>query len=156
MPKGFGSASLTSCFFVALFILISDQISKFVVVGSLRLGESFEALPFFNIVRVENKGVTFGLLSGTLRPHVFVVISSIIVAFLCAWAKKEKSYRLPASLIVGGAIGNMIDRILREAVIDFLDFHLLAYHWPAFNIADSAIAICTAVLFFISYRKERI
>jgi signal peptidase II len=155
MPKSFSSTSLASCSLVVFFILLSDQISKYIVVESLRLGERLNVTSFFNIVRVQNKGVTFGLLSGKLQPFVFVVISLIIIAFLFVWTKREKIYRLPACLIIGGAIGNVIDRIIHRAVIDFLDFHLLAYHWPAFNIADSAIVIGASVLFYISYKEVR-
>ncbi|MDR0968010.1 MAG: signal peptidase II [Holosporaceae bacterium] len=147
--------SLILCSLVAFFILLSDRVSKFIIVQSLRFGESLEVTSFFNIVRVENKGVTFGLLSGAAQPYVFAAVSLVVAALLCVWAKKDKLIRLPASLIIGGAIGNIVDRIINGAVIDFLDFHLLAYHWPAFNIADSAIVIGTAVLFFISYGEER-
>ncbi len=152
MPKGFRKHCLVAFLFV--FTLLSDQLSKFFIIKGLYVGESIEILPFFNIVHVRNKGVTFGLLSGSLQPIVFVILSLVIVAFLIDYARKNKNYRPFISLIVGGAIGNVIDRIMHKSVVDFLDFHLGRYHWPAFNIADSAIVIGVFVLFFISYLEE--
>jgi signal peptidase II len=151
MPKGFGSGLS-----IALFILVADQISKAFVIRTLRVGESIFVLPFFNIVRVENHGMTFGLLGGVLHPFIFALISLIVIASLCLWAKSHASYLLPISLIISGAIGNLIDRAIHKAVIDFLDFHLLTCHWPAFNIADSAIVIGASVLFFISHKEGEI
>ena len=153
MPKGFRKHCLVA--FLFLFTLISDQLSKLFIVKSLRVGESISVLPFFNLVHVRNKGVTFGLLSGSLRPIVFIVLSLIIVGFLIDYARKNENYRPFISLIIGGAMGNVIDRIVYKSVVDFLDFHLGRYHWPAFNIADSAIVIGVFVLFFISYLEEK-
>jgi signal peptidase II len=155
MPKSFGSEKLGNCFFVASFIVLSDRFSKFFVVNSLELGESIPVLPFFNIVRVENHGVTFGLLRGALHPFFLALISLALITSLCVWGRDNKLYRFPICLIVGGAIGNMIDRIVHKAVIDFLDFHLLTWHWPAFNIADSAIVTGVLMLSFISYKEEK-
>jgi len=153
MPKSFKEHRLVA--FLFLFTLISDQISKLFVVKNLFVGESIKVLPFFNIVHVRNKGVTFGLLSGNLQPIVFIVLSLIIIGFLIDYARKNKNYRPFISLIIGGAIGNVIDRVIYGSVVDFLDFHLGRYHWPAFNIADSTIVIGVFVLFFISYLEEK-
>jgi signal peptidase II len=154
MPKSFGQEKL-GYLLIAFFIILSDQISKFIVVTNLDLGERMTVYPFFNVVRVENYGVTFGLLRGALQPLVLAVISLIIIVALCIWGKDQKSHHWPVCLIVGGAIGNVIDRIVHGAVIDFLDFHLLTYHWPAFNIADSAIVVGVLMLSFVSYKKEK-
>lgn len=153
MPKGFKKHSVVA--FLFLFTLLSDQLSKLFIVKGLYVGESINILPFFNIVHVRNRGVTFGLLSGTLQPVVLVILSLVIVGFLIYYARKNENYRPFISLIVGGAIGNVIDRIVYGSVVDFLDFHLGKYHWPAFNIADSAIVIGVFVLFFISYSEEK-
>jgi signal peptidase II len=118
------------------------------------MGESVRILPFFNIVRVENSGVTFGLLNGALPSYVLTLTSLLIIVFLCTWIKSNQYYLFPGSLVIGGAIGNLVDRIIYGAVIDFLDFHLLTYHWPAFNVADSAIVVGGTTMFFMSYRKE--
>ena len=153
MPKSFKKHRIVA--FLFLFTLISDQLSKLFVVKNLYVGESINVLPFFNIVHVRNKGVTFGLLSGSLQPIFFIILSLVIVGFLIDYARKNKNYQHFISLIVGGAIGNVIDRIVYGSVVDFLDFHLGRYHWPAFNIADSAIVIGVFVLFFISCLEEK-
>ncbi len=153
MPKGFRKHRLVA--FLFIFTLLSDQLSKLFIVENLYMGERINILPFFNLVHVRNKGVTFGLLSGSLQPIVFIILSLIVVGFLIDYARKNKNYRPFISLIVGGAIGNIIDRIAYGSVVDFLDFYLGKYHWPAFNIADSAIVIGVFVLFFISYSKEK-
>jgi signal peptidase II len=140
---------------IVFWVALSDQISKFLVVKFLYAGECTYVWSFFNLVNVKNSGVTFGLLNGMFQPIVFIAISLIIIVFIGVWMKNNRSYRLPGSLIIGGAIGNLIDRIIHKAVIDFLDFHLLTYHWPAFNIADSAIVIGGGILFFISYGEEK-
>jgi signal peptidase II len=153
MPEGFKKHRLIA--FLFIFTLLSDQLSKLFIVENLYMGERINILPFFNLVHVRNKGVTFGLLSGNLQPIVFVILSLIVVGFLIDYARKNKNYRPFISLIVGGAIGNIIDRIAYGSVIDFLDFYLGKHHWPAFNIADSAIVIGVFVLFFISYSEEK-
>lgn len=153
MPKGFRKHSIVA--FLFLFTLLSDQLSKLFIVMNLYVGESINIFPFFNIVHVRNRGVTFGLLSGTLQPIVLIILSLVIVGFLIDYARKNENYRPFISLIVGGATGNVIDRIVYGSVVDFLDFHLGKYRWPAFNIADSAIVIGVFVLFFISYSEEK-
>ena len=153
MPKSFKEHRLVA--FLLLFTLISDQLAKLFIVRNFYIGESVKVLPFLNIVHVRNKGVTFGLLSESLQPIVFIILSLVIVGFLIDYARKNKGYRPFISLIVGGAIGNVIDRIVYGSVIDFLDFHLGKYHWPAFNIADSAIVIGVFVLFFVSCLEEK-
>jgi signal peptidase II len=157
MPKSFSSKSLRSNIFVIFFILLGDQLSKFVIVKSLQPRENIGVLPFLNMVRVENKGITFGLLSGTLQPFILIFVSLIIIVSLCLWMRnKSEKYQLIISLIIGGAIGNLIDRFVHGAVIDFLDFHLLTYHWPAFNIADSAIVVGVFAVCLISRGEEKI
>jgi len=153
MPRGFREHRLVA--FLFIFTLLSDQLSKLLIVRNLYMGERINILPFFDIVRIQNKGVTFGLLSGTLQPIVFIILSLIVVVFLIDYARKNENYRPFISLIVGGAIGNIIDRIVYGSVVDFLDFHLEMYHWPAFNVADSAIVVGVFILFFISYSKEK-
>jgi len=153
MPRGFREHRLVA--FLFIFTLLSDQLSKLFIVRNLYMGERINVLPFFDIVRVQNKGVTFGLLSGTLQPIVFIILSLIVILFLIDYARKNKNYRSFISLIVGGAIGNIIDRIVYGSVVDFLDFHLGMHHWPAFNVADSAIVVGVFILFFISYSEEK-
>ena len=151
MPESISSKLIA---FLVFFILLSDQISKWLVVNSLTLGESYHIFPFFNIVMVQNNGITFGILKGTIPSAVLIFVAVVAMIFVFIWARRNKHYMLPATLIISGAIGNIIDRIVHGAVIDFLDFHLYGYHWPAFNIADSAIVIGAAILFFISFGEQ--
>jgi signal peptidase II len=120
----------------------------------MEVGESYDLTSFLDIVLVKNKGVTFGLLNGVVSPLFLTLASIAIIIFMVYWAINNENYLLPISAIVGGALGNVVDRITRGAVVDFLDFHLFGYHWPAFNIADSAIVIATFALFFILYGEE--
>jgi signal peptidase II len=148
MPKSFGSESIG--IFLAIFVLLSDIFSKWVIVNSMIFGECRRIFPFLNVVMVKNTGVAFGLLGGVISPVVLMLISIVVMIFLIAWGRNNRNCLLPVSLIVGGAVGNILDRITRGAVVDFLDFHLFRYHWPAFNIADSSIVIGMFFLFFIS------
>ena len=143
-------------FILAFFVLLSDQLSKYVVVKCLDIGDSVSVLSFFNITRVANKGISFGMLSNVIQPIVLVLISLLIVFGVFIWTKKNMSYILPSCLIISGAIGNIIDRVIDKAVIDFLDFHIYGYHWPAFNIADTSIVIGVCILFFVSYVEEKL
>ncbi len=106
---------------------------------------------FFNIVKVWNRGVSFGMFNDLEHSKlIFVIIVAFISIILLIWLYKSKnsivSYAI--SFIIGGALGNMIDRIENSAVADFLDFHLFGYHWPAFNLADSAVFVGVAILIF--------
>jgi signal peptidase II len=105
---------------------------------------------FFNLVLVWNRGISFGVLSSSNETMQFMLsaVSMTIVAALAAWLQRTNRILLGTSLgaIIGGALGNVVDRLQFRAVVDFLDFHLLGYHWPSFNFADSAISIGMAFL----------
>ena len=148
----------------ALAIVLLDQISKMVVVYSLRLHESVPVLTgFFNLVHTRNRGMAFGLMN---RPdinfgsYLLMAASFVAIVLLLVWFFKlrdeDKRITLGLSLILGGAVGNLIDRIRLREVIDFLDFYLGPYHWPAFNVADSAITVGTflvAISFVFQHKK---
>jgi signal peptidase II len=130
-------------------ILLLDQWTKYIIVQKLRLYQRVEVIQgFFNIIHVRNTGGAFGIFGGEkggIGSVLFVVVSLIAIGaivFLFVKIKEnEKTLTLSFSLILSGAIGNLIDRLQYGEVVDFLDFHLSTYHWPAFNIADSAICI---------------
>jgi signal peptidase II len=134
---------------VCFGVLLLDQWTKHVVQGRLLLHQAVEVIPgFFNLVHVRNTGGAFGIFGGErggLGSLLFVVISLIaigsILFFFVKAREDEKTLSLSLSLVLSGAIGNLIDRLGYGEVVDFLDFHLFSYHWPAFNIADSAICI---------------
>lgn len=138
-----------------------DQLTKYVISTSLMLHETVIVTPFFNITHVLNPGGAFGLFadhSAVVRKFFFLFVSSA-VACLLLWFYRRASdgYPLLASglaAIFGGAVGNLIDRFRYGKVVDFLDFYIGYYHWPAFNVADSAICIGMAVfLYHVLFNK---
>lgn len=143
---------------VALATLVADQLSKWAIVHEILSPEHpvVEVFPFFRIVLVWNKGISFGMFSGLNQPLALVGISLLVVGILLVWLHKNESPLLAAALglVIGGAVGNMWDRLHYGAVVDFLDFNLGEYHWPAFNIADSAIFIGVVLLSFHSMFSE--
>jgi signal peptidase II len=130
-------------------ILLLDQWTKYMVVQKLSLYQRVEVIQgFFNLTHVRNTGGAFGIFGGEkggIGSILFVVVSLVAVgAILVLFTKvkeNEKILALSFSLILSGAIGNLIDRLRYGEVVDFLDFHVSTYHWPAFNISDSAICI---------------
>ena len=135
---------------LAALLVALDQLSKFAVTRTLTYGASVEIAPFFNLVLVHNPGAAFSFLSSASgwQRELFIAIAlvaAVWVIYLLRKYPRELLFCLALSLILGGAIGNLIDRVLLDVVIDFLDFHAAGYHWPAFNLADSAIT-CGAVL----------
>lgn len=135
---------------VAAAILVLDQISKWFVMG-LVAGGSVAVIPgLFNLVTVWNRGVSFGMLGGdgALPPWILAAVAVAISAGLGVWLWRAPT-RLVAvaiGLVIGGAIGNVVDRARWGAVFDFADFHVGTWHWPAFNVADSAIVVGVGVL----------
>jgi signal peptidase II len=135
---------------IALAVILGlDQASKLYIEKNLPLYHSVEVVPnIFNITHIRNTGVAFGLFAGekTLRTTLFLLILSAVAIgaisyfYFVLYSKKILS-RLALALVLGGAIGNLIDRIRLQEVIDFIDLHWYHYHWPAFNIADSCITI---------------
>jgi len=133
----------------ALTIVILDQLSKFLVVSTIQLYETIPVINgFFNLVHIRNRGIAFGLMNrpGGNLIFTFLIISTIgAIVLVVLWFLRLKNENigivLGLSLILGGAVGNLIDRLRLKEVIDFLDFYIGPYHWPAFNVADSAITV---------------
>jgi len=148
--------NVTAFYIIALTITLLDQISKFYVQGTLRLGQVVPVIPsFFNLTYVLNPGAAFGFLSGApaaIRHPLFTAISIVAVLFIIYYRARHRQMRLLPSVglacILGGAVGNLIDRLRLGMVVDFLDFYYGAYHWPAFNVADSTITIGVALMIF--------
>jgi signal peptidase II len=130
---------------LALAILVLDQATKWLALASLDSYQYREVTPFFNLVLVWNRGVSFGMLNslGDHGPWLLTLLAGAIGAFLIVWLLRETRpvTRLALWLVLAGAVGNAIDRLRFGAVVDFLDFHAFGYHWPAFNVADSAIVV---------------
>lgn len=137
-------------FAVAAAVVLADQIIKWWAIGVL--GDEpygIEILSFFNLVLVWNKGISFGIFGGgSLPPWLLAAIALAVTLALAIWLRKAETrlLALAIGLVIGGALGNVIDRFRFGAVADFLDFHWGAYHWPAFNLADAAISVGAVIL----------
>ncbi len=139
----------------ALSVLILDQITKYWVLNDVLAERGVVVYSsFFSLVRAWNTGVSFSMFNnwGTAGVIVLSLVSLTIVVFLFLWLRSEKSRLIQVALgfIIGGACGNVIDRIRLGAVFDFLDFSIGDYHWPAFNVADSFICIGAGLIIFHS------
>ncbi len=146
-------ASLAPWLGIATIVILLDQLTKITITRLFSYGESDPVTSFFNLVLVYNKGAAFSFLaqSAGWQRYFFTGIGIAAALFIVYLLKKNAGQRLFCSalaLILGGAVGNVIDRIAYGHVIDFLDFHVAGWHWPAFNVADSAICI-GAVLFVL-------
>ena len=144
---------------LAAVLAALDQLSKFAVARILTAGVNIEVAPFFNLVLVRNRGAAFSFLSSASgwQRELFIAIALIAsawIVYLLRRYSRQTLFCFALSLILGGAIGNVIDRVLFGAVIDFLDFHVAGYHWPAFNVADSAITCGAALLVWDSLRPR--
>jgi len=145
-----------------LAVAALDQATKLVITRSLSPYEAVEVIPgLFNIVHYLNKGAAFGILNqgGGLRRLFLIGVSVAALVLLAVLARqsRDRLSTLAFSLIAGGAIGNLVDRIRYGSVVDFLDFHVASWHWPAFNVADAAITagVALAVFTYISPRAPR-
>lgn len=146
----------------ALAIIVGDQISKWLILAMvMQPVRVVEILPFFNIVLVYNPGISFGFFGAgsALQTGLLIAVAAIIVVLLLFWLRGATNWMtaLAIGAVAGGAVGNVIDRLMptRRAVVDFLDFHAYGMHWPAFNIADTAIVLGVVALMFASLAKDR-
>lgn len=143
---------------LALAVLVVDQLSKLWLIDLLSPHRAIEVLPFFNLVLVWNQGVSFGMLDrAALGPWPFVALSGLITLGLAVWLWRLEGRLLALAVgaVIGGALGNMSDRVARGAVADFFDFHLMGYHWPAFNVADAAIVVGVAAIVLEAFLGQR-
>ena len=135
----------------SLIVVLIDQFTKLLILGYYHLGDSTIVTSFFNVVRAHNSGAAFSFLAGSggWQRWLFTAISVAAVAVILWLLRSHAGQRLfsfALSSIMGGALGNLIDRLIHGYVIDFLDFHWRGWHFPAFNIADSAITLGAACL----------
>ena len=145
---------------IAFIVLVLDLITKGWVESTLFYGERIPLTGFFNLVLTYNTGAAFSILSeasGWQRWFLSGIAAgaSIFIVYLLTRHAANKMFCLALSLILGGALGNLWDRITLGHVVDFLDFYIGSYHWPAFNIADSAIFIGAALLIIDSFRQKK-
>jgi signal peptidase II len=152
------NASLVPWLGIATIVILLDQITKVTILKLLPYGASRPITSFFNLVLVYNKGAAFSFLaaeSGWQRYFftLIAVAAAVFIVYLLKRHAGQRTFCWALSLILGGAVGNLIDRILHGHVIDFLDFYYGAWHWPAFNIADSAICIGAALFVIDELRR---
>ncbi len=145
---------------LAALVIVLDQLTKLWALSSLRLMDHIALTSYFNLVLVFNAGAAFSFLAGAggWQKWFFVVLAGGISIWLVMMLRQhahEKLMPTALSLILGGAIGNVIDRLRFDAVVDFLDFHLAGMHWPAFNVADSAITVGVGLMLWHQWRQPK-
>lgn len=148
---------------LALLILLADQFTKVLILGYYQLGDATDVTSFFNVVRVHNVGAAFSFLAGASGwQRWFFTGIGVAAAFFIVWMLRshagQRLFSFALACILGGALGNVIDRSLHGYVVDFLDFHYAAWHFPAFNVADAAItvgAVCLILDELLRVRRAR-
>lgn len=145
---------------LSLVVVALDQAAKWQIVGMLSDRGDLEIAPFFNLVLWYNKGAAFSFLNnaGGWQQFLFIFIAvaaSVLIVYLLKKHRSEILFSAALAFVLGGALGNLLDRIRIGHVVDFLDFHLATHHFPAFNLADSAITLGAALLILDNFRKGR-
>jgi signal peptidase II len=146
-------------FALAAAVVVADFVTKWAVLAAFAPGERRAVTDFFNLVLAFNKGAAFSLLAdapGWQAPLLvaFAVIAGVVVSVLLLRPGGRRMYYAGLGLILGGALGNLVDRLRFGHVVDFLDFHAFGWHWPAFNVADSAICVGAALLILDGLRPD--
>ena len=141
-------------------VVVADQLVKLAILASFAPGALHPVTGFFNLVLVFNRGAAFSFLAGaagwqTPVLALFAVIACVVVGFFILKTPEKRLQCIGLASILGGALGNLIDRLRFGHVVDFLDFHALGWHWPAFNVADSAITVGAALLIIEGFIHER-
>jgi signal peptidase II len=153
----------TSSYFVFILLLVAlDQAVKAVIVRTVDLYENLTVIPgFFNLTRIHNRGAIFGAFNQMNNKTVFSILTAasllalgLVVYYFFKTPPSDRLMKISLSLILAGALGNIVDRIARGHVIDFLDFHIRDAHWPFFNVADSCITIGAVLMIFIFFRRK--
>ncbi|MEO8249900.1 MAG: signal peptidase II [Burkholderiales bacterium] len=145
---------------LALVVFALDQWTKWLILGHFRYGDSTYVLPFFDIVRAHNTGAAFSFLAGAAGwQRWFFTVIGIAAALFIVWLLRSHSgqrlFSFALSLLLGGAIGNVVDRLMHGYVVDFLHFHWQGWSFPAFNVADSAITVGAVCLIWDELRRVR-
>lgn len=159
MPERF-SPALRKWLALALLIIVADHVTKFWVSSTLDYQEAVPVLPFFSLVLVHNTGAAFSFLAdaGGWQRWFFIavgVIATVVIVRLLHRHAHETRLAFALALVLGGALGNVIDRVIFGYVVDFLYFHYQSFHWPAFNVADSAITVGAVLLVWDSLRSKQ-
>ena len=147
-------------YLLALAVIVADYLSKAAVLAAFAPGESRAVTPFFNLVLVFNKGAAFSFLAGaggwqTLLFAAIALVAAVVLSVLIYRNPGKRLFSGGLALILGGALGNLHDRLVYGHVVDFLDLHAAGWHWPAFNVADSAITVGAAILIVESFFQKQ-
>ena len=151
---------LRNWLWVTLLVIILDQLTKLGAEALLTFRQPMAVMPMFNFTLVYNQGAAFSFLSnaGGWQRWFFIILSSVVSIVLIIWLSRikasEKLETLAIAMILGGALGNLIDRVFYGHVIDFIDWYYKEHHWPAFNIADSAITVGAILLIYNSFKHH--
>ena len=145
---------------IGLVVIVLDQLTKLWIVGAFQYGDGLPITAFFNLVHARNSGAAFSFLAGAGGWQRFffmgvALVASLLILYLLRKHAAERGFCFALSMILGGALGNLIDRVRFGYVIDFLDFYYAGYHFAAFNIADSAITLGAALLIWDSLKNAK-
>ena len=156
-PSG---GSLLPWLIVAVIVILADQFTKTLILGDFQLGDSRTVTPYFNVVRAHNTGAAFSFLAGAAgwQRWFFVGLGAVAAVFIVWMLRNHGGQRLfcwALALILGGALGNVVDRLLHGYVVDFIQVHWRGWYFPSFNIADSAITVGAALLILDELRRVR-
>ncbi len=146
--------SRTLVILFSIVILVIDQVAKMVAVNFILPNQSIRVFTFLNLVNVRNTGAAFGLFQN-LGNTIFIGISLVAILIILSLIIRSRDDSIALSLILGGALGNLADRLRLGYVVDFIDLHLGRYHWPAFNLADSALSLGMVLLLFRLFWRTR-
>lgn len=149
-------------FLFILSLLAADQLTKAIVAQKIIFGSSKSIIPgFFNLTHIRNRGAIFGFFSqsGSQLLYVMLTLASLaalafVIFYFLKTPTSERLMKISLSLILAGALGNLIDRIFRGYVIDFLDFYVKKWHWPSFNVSDASITIGAFFIIFIFFFRK--
>lgn len=144
-----------SSIILAVLLFLADQVTKFLVLKNIAYGETVVIAPCLNLALTFNTGVTFGLLKAHSNLHLSLLIAGVCLVsyFVIVWWFRAENIlqRFATSMILAGAMGNLLDRLRFHKVVDFIDFHLMDFHWYTFNVADASIVLGVALLLIDSF-----
>jgi signal peptidase II len=145
---------------LSAIVIALDLFTKYLVLQSFAFGEHLYVTSFFDLVRYHNEGAAFSFLAGAggwqrIFFSAIAIVASVVIVYLLRKHKAEKLFCFALALVLGGALGNLYDRLTLGYVVDFLFFHYHGWSWPAFNVADSAISCGVVLLLLDSFRKPR-
>ena len=154
------TGNLTKWLSISAIVFVVDLYTKHLVQQAFEFGDKLFMTSFFDLVRYHNEGAAFSFLAdaGGWQKWFFTTISVVASLFILSLLKKhhkEKLFSLGLALVLGGALGNLYDRVTLGYVVDFLSFHVAGYYWPAFNVADSAITVGVGILLLDSFKSKK-